>query len=368
MTLVLGVSLYTGAVHQGAVSNWGLHNKFLGWFVLLAYFLWGAWLAHNGKSIKTYKFFRLFTIFTLIVGTLGSIIITLQDFHFLNGFIAYPFKGLIANRNAFGFLTLCVTILMFFYGQSSKPLLGARAEKFFWFILPLIHVQIGSRSCWILWILQTAAFFFINRAYFAKAVLPSLAAGCLLVGIFSMLHPNFVFKQHQDVQFVQLPDLVKQFTGEEKEGPGDIQSDMLRLKVNGLALELWAQSPILGTGLGTTQFEEPAKFGQFLDVIDSTPIWILTETGLVGIIVFAVFFWLVLYSLSTEMKITSRHTQALNSIAIGIFLTFAVMSVMHELLYTRFLWFILGIAITVPAIRHQETAQDSDQTLPLPHI
>lgn len=378
MTAVLGISIYTGYAHEGVISHWGLYNKFLGWFVLLAYFFWGAWLAHNGKIIKTYKFFRIFAIFALIVGTVGATVITLQDFNLLNGYIAYPFKGLMANRNAFGFLTLSVTILMFFYGQSHKPLLGRKAELFFWFILPLIHVQIGSRSCWILMILQIAAFVFINRSYFLRKVAPGFSAGCLLVFIFSILHAhlpsnvhhmNFVFKQNQDIQFVQIPKLVRQFTGPEndpKQAANSIQSDMLRLKVNGLALELWAKSPVLGTGLGTTQAHEPAKFGEFLDVIDSTPILILTETGLVGIIIFALFFWLIIFNLSVDLKVSSRNTQTINSIALGIFLTFAIMSVMHELLYTRFLWFILGVALTIPAIYHQEKSQSDTETLPLP--
>ncbi|PZP54895.1 MAG: hypothetical protein DI586_08520 [Micavibrio aeruginosavorus] len=354
MTAVLLLSLYTGYLHQGKIPQWGLHNKITGWFVLIAYFLWGAWFAYNGKSIKIYKFFRVMTIFALAVCTIGSIVITAQDFKLLNGVIAYPFKGLMANRNALGFLMLSVTTLVFFYGNTQKPLLGGLAEKFFWTMLPLIHVQIGSRSCWILLIIQIVAFILINRGYFLKSVAPSFALGCAIVALLTVIHnkpnePHFIFKQRQNVQFVQLPGLLNQLSGQTDLPVDQFPSDLLRLKVNGFAIELWAENPILGSGLGTTQFEEPRKFGEFLDVIDSTPVWILCETGLVGIMIFAGFFWLIVFTLSRELKNPNKYIQTVNSLALGIFLTFAIMSVMHELLYTRFMWFILGIAITVPA-------------------
>ncbi len=373
MTAVLLIALYTGSLHQGQISKWGLHNKITGWFVLLAYFLWGAWFAYNGKSIKIYKFFRVMAIFALCVCTIGSVVITLQDFNLVDGLIAYPFIGLMANRNALGFLILSVTTLMFFYGNTPKPLLGGLAEKFFWIMLPLIHVQIGSRSCWILLILQIVAFIFINRAYFIKSIAPALILGCAIVALLAALHnkpngPHFIFKQYQNVQFVQLPGLLKQLSGnvvEVKIPVNQFPSDLLRLKVNSFAIELWAKSPILGSGLGTTQFGQPEKFGVFLDVIDSTPVWILCETGLVGIAVFGGFFWLIIFTLSRELKNPNKYIQTINSLALGIFLTFAIMSVMHELLYTRFMWFILGIAITVPAaaIRmHQGTALSGLET------
>lgn len=357
MTVLFLVSLYVGRIHQhGVVSAWGLHNKVFGWFALMAYFLWGAWFTYNGKSIKIYKFFRNFSIFALVTCIIGSVVITLQDFHVIDGIIAYPYKGMMANRNALGFTILCVTILIFFYGQTSKPLLSPWMEKIFWSFLPIIHVQIGSRSCWILFILQIAAFIFINRNYVLKSIAPFLALGAAIVLFFTAVHSNsdFVFKQHQDVQFVQLPGLLQVFNGQEPSNPAaykfaDYQSDMLRLKVNGLALELWAQSPIFGVGLGTVQYSEPAKFGKFLDVIDSTPIWLLTETGLIGAMIFASFFWLIVFYLSRELRSPHKYIQTINSISLGVLLIFAIMSVMHELMYTRFLWFFLGIAITVPA-------------------
>lgn len=363
ITILLLVSLYIGRVHQDdIVPKWGLYNKVFGWLTLVAYFMWGAWFTYNGKSIKIYKFFRVFSIFTFATCAIGSVIITLQDFHVIDGIVAYPFKGLMGNRNALGFTVLCVTILIFFYGQTAKPLINAWAERLFWTFLPLIHVQIGSRSCWILLFLQMAAFAFINRRYFLKSIAPFIGIGAAIVLFFAAIHPNFVFKQHQDVQFVQLPGLLEVFNGtKEANSASYVQSDMLRLKVNGLALELWSKSPVLGVGLGTVQYSEPAKFGKFLDVVDSTPIWLLTETGIVGAMIFASFFWLIVFYLSRELRSPHRYIQTINSISLGVLLLFAIMSVMHELMYTRFLWFFLGIAITVPAASLRMHQANTDQ-------
>lgn len=373
MTGALLIALYTGTVHQGEIPAWGLKNKIAGWFVLIAYFLWGAWLAHNVKFIKIYKFFRVFTIFALILGTIGSIVITFQDFHIIDGLIAYPYKGWMANRNAFGFLILCTTVMVFFYGLSAKPLLSPWVERFYWFILPLMHIQIGSRSCWVILILQMCTFLFIRRSYFFKTIVPSFALGCAIITvlaglyhqfIFEKYRTNFIFKQHQNVQFVELPGMLRAFSDRQQEAAAqatvNFKSDMLRVKVNGLALDLWVKSPIFGIGLGTTQAEEPKVFGKFLDVIDSTPVFLLAETGMVGFVIFASFFGIVICTLAKENKHATVETRIINNVTLGVFATFAIMSLMHELMYTRFLWFILGMAITVPetALRMRQASID----------
>ena len=377
MTLVLIGALFTGYYYRGEISAWGLHNKVLGWFLLVAYFLWGAWFAHNVKCIKIIKFFRCFVLTAMMTGLIGAIVITLQDFSLLDGVIAYPFKGLMANRNAYGFVILAATILVFFYGSSARPLLSKWEHIVFWFMLPLIHVQIGSRSCWILAIIQLGAFLFIKQKYFLKKVALPLTMGIALITFLAAIHPiangNFIFKQNQNVQFIELPSLLRSVAGPTKPpiemgmAATSYKSDMLRLRVNGLALELWANSPLIGTGLGTTQAEEPKHFGVFLDVIDSTPIWLLTETGLIGVSIFAAFFWLILFNLARETERGNTETRTIDYAAMGIFLTFAIMSVMHEIMYTRFLWFILGIAITIPetAIRIHQLQKDRARDLDL---
>ena len=60
LTLWIAVSLLVGRLTMGAWQSWAVVNKMAGWFVLLVYFVLGAWLGH-GKSARD-LFLRVFFV------------------------------------------------------------------------------------------------------------------------------------------------------------------------------------------------------------------------------------------------------------------------------------------------------------------
>lgn len=362
ITVILLIALYRGMIHQGELPHWGFYNKVLGWFILMAYFSWGAWLAANATEKTVLYFFKIFIAFSCIVSAIGSSIIVLQDFNLIPLTVPYPYPGFMANRNAFGLLVLCATVMLFIFQRGSTPLFSSNFERIFWFILPLAQIEIGSRSGWIVWALQMAVFIYMDRKYFAKKILPFLGAGIFLVTALWSVHPNFIFKQNQNKQFAAIFGLLRDFNNiSDEEIQGKVfkyrTSDLMRITVGKLAIELWTEAPVLGAGLGTVQYEEPRRLHVYLDLVDCTPIWILSETGIVGFIIFSGFFGCVFFRLRHEIKETDSKTARM---MMGILMTFAVMCVLHEILYTRFLWFFLGLTLAAPnllgKVRDQEPA------------
>ena len=148
----------------GAVSQWALINKTIGWFVVLAYLGAGAWCAQNAKnSTKSFtKLFMLFFCLTVILNACAYYIHWELDLRSLEGF-EFAIKGFMANRNAFGFLFLVVFLLVILtHERGSNERFSkyyAHMHAVFWFILPLCIVLISSRAVWIL-VLPILFFFF----------------------------------------------------------------------------------------------------------------------------------------------------------------------------------------------------------------
>jgi len=112
-------------------------------------------------------------------------------------------------------------------------------------------------------------------------------------------------------------------------------TERLRSVVDGLAM--FAMSPIFGMGLGS----HTATQTQGVHVIiHSTPIWLMAEMGILGLLAFVVPAIRILLREIRHMK-----TDAVSGVLVMIVLTFAIMSTVHELLYQRAMWLLFGAAL-----------------------
>jgi len=82
-------------------------------------------------------------------------------------------------------------------------------------------------------------------------------------------------------------------------------------------------------------------------VIHSTVLWILAEFGLVGFAVFAGVAMGIVHALWTRRVASVIPPPA--RVALLCLLGFGVASLVHDLLYQRILWLILGATLAVPA-------------------
>src|SRR5205085_10502708 len=110
-------------------------------------------------------------------------------------------------------------------------------------------------------------------------------------------------------------------------------------RVNSLVggLELFAEHPIFGAGLGAFQNQKILTSNGLPLVIHSTAIWLLAESGIVGFLTFAL---PALYVFVSECRCARRdETSALIVLCLT---AFAVMAAPADMLYQRAFWFVIG--------------------------
>ncbi len=112
------------------------------------------------------------------------------------------------------------------------------------------------------------------------------------------------------------------------------------------ALRAWREAPILGIGIGT-YYQAYRDVPKVADTIHNTFLWLLTETGIVGAGLFSGFFLAVLLALLRCARAPPAGDPFLWG-TVGVLLVFAGASVGTEILYQRYFWFLLGLALAVP--------------------
>lgn len=110
------------------------------------------------------------------------------------------------------------------------------------------------------------------------------------------------------------------------------------------ALELWQESPILGAGLGVFIAKSPAWLG-YPQVIHNTPLWLLAEFGLVGVMIVGwAFFLLVRHAIRFDTLQPARR------VLLFLIMVFAIFSFAHEIFFQRIFWFVLGAMLARPFV------------------
>jgi O-antigen ligase len=124
-------------------------------------------------------------------------------------------------------------------------------------------------------------------------------------------------------------------------GRGLTTSNAERWLTVSLGLEMFKAHPWFGAGLGAFMATEAHNFSRPL-VIHSTPLWLLAEFGLIGS---AVFFCVGLYMFVYEVRgdASDRASVFLLMLLAGFFST----ALVHDLLYQRAFWLLLGGALAL---------------------
>lgn len=364
LTAIMAFALINGYLATGEVSNWALVNKFAGWLVLVCYFGLGAWLATNYESPVIRLFLQSFVTAFLVISLACFIHLVLKDI--FDTHIATTeerqLKGLMGNRNAFAFLVLMTISLMAVYAASGKSFLPRWSNTLFWISLPVLLVYDGSRAGWVAAsiIIIVIACYFKGRTI--KSIFLPLIIGLSIVTALYTVNTSLVLRERQGQSMKQFVGVVTHDTHDDK-NPKTIRQeltnrgDFIRLRVLDDALAFWKESPVIGIGLGSFLKFQLKKYGienRGLDIIDTTPLWLLTETGIVGVSAFLLFCLFALNALWRGSRIIETDSDILRLALIFTFIGFAIMSLFHELLYSRHLWLMLGMALAVP--RQAKTA------------
>lgn len=341
---VMTIALINGYLFTGTWSNWAFFNKYIGFWILIAYLCLGGWLITNAKDhtdiIKT--FIHAFCGFFVCVLGLSIILIFIETYTGQKFLLTHnPWAGFMVNRNAYMVVAVFVMIcILLSYTQEKLPL-SNWISAVFWFFLPFFILHNASRTGWIVMTIFMVLFFIKNPKLIIKKTAPPIIAGIGLV-LISIYGAGIFSAQGQD-QYTHFMELIN--APEEKSMYSGDQKRFIAVE-DGLELYKNSGNQILGAGLGSYKPFQIQKRGEFIDVIDFTGLWLLTETGLLGLLSFTGFFIACVAQLFRSGKTTSYTAFSKNVLLF--MLCFAGMTLLHELLYTRFLWFIMGLALAKP--------------------
>jgi len=329
-TIVLILAFLHGVVSFGWTS-WAFTNKLTGWFILLAYGATGALIVtHAGKDG-----------FEILLRTFAAAavgIVALDTGLYAARIVGAPIPievlsvridGFSQNPNALAFLLLlaCGAIVVAFrYARMQAVLLGV--------------VLIG------LWLAGSRAAFGALVAVMLAAILTkTLSIRTLILAALGAAASIIVIDQLREITEALLqalaaapptspPVSVLTFMNQSVE-----VSNVERWESIRGGWEMFSASPLIGAGLGAFVESYFQAHGKPL-LIHSTPIWLLAEAGAIGFLAFAAPF---IRMLKYEIRY-APHDSARAFIIITL-VAFAVVSQVHEMLYQRALWLLLGAAL-----------------------
>ncbi|PZQ48910.1 MAG: hypothetical protein DI551_00850 [Micavibrio aeruginosavorus] len=353
LTGILLLSLFHNYLNYGEVSRWALTNKVGGWLILMALMGAGAWIAANADRSFLQNFLTAFFFFFLIVSSVDIVVSVLRfylnphEFKYLK-----PLDGLMANRNAFSMLFLCGFSIAMTARLRKMKFIPSYFCYFLLFTAPLLLAMNGSRAGYIATCILFAVMAISQRDNLKEVL--KIALLLLLGHIFSygVLHSHQNKLKYLSGNTFELLEKSQISTEEAKENIR-YRGDKIRITILEDARDMVKKHPILGNGLGSTMIYQREKHGKTIDLIDCTPLWLWVETGLIGLAAFSAFYFCAVRALLKRYKEEQdeifKHFYLLCLYTI---LGFSIMCLLHEIMYTRFLWFFLGMALALPK-RHQ---------------
>jgi len=321
--LLIWVGLGVAFARLGNVPL-AMTSRGLGWLVILGYLSLGLMLRTSGvqgplrlascllglsasTAILTDAAFRFLAHFNLPVGSVPSY-----------------FEGFSGNRNAFAFQLLAILCLLL-------PVAGRRfPAKEQWLapqkVMPLLGGGIlttGSRTGWICLLLLVAV------AMVFRTVSPRM-------GLKTLLQSAVVFL---GLAFARNPEILES-AGQATAFFLDSSSTRHRTQINQHALLLFAQTPLIGQGIGV-YLEASNAFLPEPSVIHNTLLNTLTETGVVGL---AVCLTMSLFFLRGVLRLNPKADPTRESLLLLILLFFTF-SQFHEISFQRIFWLQLGLLL-----------------------
>ena len=318
-TLILFLSYLHGYVDFGS-NHWASVNRLLGWLIVLGYVATGALVVAKGGERGAVLFAKAFIV------TAASIVVFWACIIFANrigvvlpkGVLVEPLADFSQNRNAFSFGLLMAICAL--------PLVLPRQRLAAFTILAFgLWVSNSFAACGSLVVVAGLL------VYFRIMSLRAVGGATLMVAVaVALFHFAPYFSEYFGARGGDFNILVN-FSARES-------SNLERFISLQGGFALFLQHPLFGAGLG--QFIESQTIGGIPLVIHSTPIWLLAETGIVGLLAFAgPAAWLYV------REFARRDFDPISQVIVLVLTTFAIMSEVHELMFQRPLWLLLGVAL-----------------------
>lgn len=334
---------WTNGYFRFGFNDWAFTNKGIGWFVLLAYGATGAMIVHRFGKQGLLWLTQTFGFAATAITTLGIVMAMASIIRgpFQIEVFSLPLSGFSQNRNAFAFLLLLAI--------ATAPLQADRYRPWMLGILSFGIILTGSRAgfaAMAVVLVITAFTKLIRIPDLARAAATAAALFLIMSAPPSLAKISFGGAAGAPAagapaagapQVINLSALQVGNTG--------TGSDAERLTSWMGAIRLFKEHPIAGAGLGAYVAEQRDNPKSTVHIIHSTALWLLAEFGLVGFLIFAVPAIRLVLQEGRHMSL-----DAVSGFITLMLITFAVMSIAHEVLYQRAFWLLLGAGLAyVPA-------------------
>ena len=345
-SLVLIFGLLKGYTAIG-FTEWAFFGRALGWFVLIAYMLFGFFIINQFGKLGIIRItetlilsLSIIIAVCFLVTIFPSIGIKLFDRANLS-----QFSGLVMNRNAFAFqLLICSALYVAFapFLEARKtPARGHGMAKNFGLFEALHGLVVlgicltGSRAGILTWLIVTSCFMLAGVVK-PRLIFRSIAYAIAYVIAFLLIAKLGIFGLSLTGSNDQIAAL-GQFGVYSAES-----SDLLRWDTIARGIDMWISNPFFGAGLGVFFETSRIYYDQHI-VIHSTPVWVLAELGLVG------FTLLIVIALSVfKSAFLLDFKKPENACVLIIMAHFLVFGLVHEIFYQRIFWLAIGLCLAVP--------------------
>lgn len=310
------ISLFVGMEYLGYLSMYGFVNKLIGLILLIVSYFCGTVILGRDREMFSFALgFLLFAGFMVntisLLAYVGHLTVELESPLVTSNRIS----GLILDSNAMGGFLVAVFLIQLGVLRGEQ---AQRARQVMWtnaVLLPMGIFLTFSRSAWV----ALAAGVLVIAYLGNRRALASLAAGAVVV---ITLGGMAVY------------ELSRWWAAEEEIADLALRGSTVvsRLGFIQEGLTLWADQPIFGIGLGSY-----LELNQWTAMIHNTYVWLLVDTGLVGLSACALMFLGVYRNLRTGLGAQAE----LRSYAIGVTAALVAMLAFMtgiEGLYQRHLW------------------------------
>lgn len=342
-TGILLFGFVIGVLEVG-VTQWAFVGRLLGWLVLLGYLCAGYLLVAYGGNVAIRHLSKTLAIVAFSIVMWKAI----QPVAFAPGtyqLLSSNFEGYSANRNTFAFQLLLVMAMVMAY------------VPFF----EMVSRNQGSHSRFKLWIIVLGVL--VTGIVWSGSRSGMLACAVIICSgvVFNVFKINVViralvvalslwlfFKYAPDLQW-QIENLYKQelrvSRPQIQSAINTVGSDTERVKTWVMAFRLWIEHPFFGAGLGVF-FAKSREWFSNAVVVHSTPLWLLAEFGIVGVLYM---FWTSVTFITYLKRPMDKTYLPYKSALLFTLLAFGVFSLFHEIFYQRILWLLLGVLMAFPA-------------------
>ncbi len=335
MTVVLIFGFINGYAQFGLIG-WALTNRLVGWAVLLAYLATGILAVTACGRDGIQAILRAFVAVAFIV-CLVEIVTTLTvESGLFHGLLSIEprLRSFSANPNAFGFIILLALSVVL---SARHLIFRPEQTKIEIAVLTILLIGIGlsgSRAALGAFLALLLLLVFLRNLNYLSF---------FIAFILSICGANIIIYWNDILVYILGS------SGGVKQGvmllPFAPMSDHERWTSMVSGFDLWSTAPLFGAGLGSFIETFSRETGATL-IIHNTALWLLAEVGLVGFAVFAGSFgW---FAWWVRPALMCRGPAAMPPIAFVVLFAFAIVSLVHDMMFQRAIWLLLGVCLVLP--------------------